>query len=84
MVNGEYSLADISLFALTHRLGELDADIFDRSRFPGVVDWHQRMLARPAVVAIMEAGTAETPKSPPVMWPSMTGLLESSRPSIWK
>ena len=58
---GDYSLADISLFALTHRLGELDADIFDASRFPGVVDWHQRMLARPAVAQIMEPGTAETP-----------------------
>jgi glutathione S-transferase len=39
----------------------LDADIFDASRFPGVVDWHQRMLARPAVAQIMEPGTAETP-----------------------
>ncbi|MAF48803.1 MAG: glutathione S-transferase family protein [Rhodospirillales bacterium] len=63
---GDYSLADISLFALTHRLGELDTEIFDESRFPGVIDWHQRMLARPAVAATLEAGTAETPKSGPV------------------
>ena len=35
--------------------------LVDASRFPGVVDWHQRMLARPAVAAIMEPGTAETP-----------------------
>jgi len=58
---GDYSLADISLFALTHRLGELDAEIFDASRFPGVVAWHKRMLARAAVAHIMQPGTAETP-----------------------
>ena len=58
---GEYSLADISLFALTHRLDELDAEIFDAHRFPRVVAWHQRMLSRPAVANIMQPGTAETP-----------------------
>ncbi|MBT4750180.1 MAG: glutathione S-transferase family protein [Rhodospirillaceae bacterium] len=68
---GDYSLADISLFALTHRLGELDAEIFDASRFPGVVAWHKRMLARPAVAHIMQPGTAETPANSAL---SLSGL----------
>ncbi|NQV57183.1 MAG: glutathione S-transferase family protein [Rhodospirillales bacterium] len=65
IVESEYSLADISLFALTHRLSELDAEIFDAKIFPGVVGWHKRMKARPAVAAILEPGTDETPPTGP-------------------
>ena len=59
-----YSLADISMLAIVHRLIELRPGMLDRDRFSRIDDWCDRMMARPAVRQVYAAGTEETPPRP--------------------
>ena len=59
-----FSLADISMGAIVHRMTELYPDKMGRDAFPRVTDWWQRMLARPAAKYVYADGQEETPKRP--------------------
>ena len=59
-----YSLADIGMLAIVHRLIELRPGMVDRDRFSRVNDWRDRLMARPAVQQVYAAGTEETPPRP--------------------
>ncbi len=59
-----YSLADIAMLAIVHRLTELRPAMLDRDRFPRVNDWLDRMMDRPAVRRVYAPGTEETPPRP--------------------
>jgi glutathione S-transferase len=60
-----FSLGDINMASIVHRLLELYADALPRITYPHVNDWYARLMARPAAIAIYAAGTEETPKLPP-------------------
>ena len=59
-----YSLADISMLAIVHRVFELRPALVDRDSFPRVNDWRDRSMARPAVQRVYAPGTEETPPRP--------------------
>ena len=59
-----YSLADIAMLAIVERVIELRPAMVDRDSFPGVKDWHGRLMDRPAVRQVYAAGTEETPPRP--------------------
>ncbi len=60
-----YSLGDINMLAIVHRVSELDAAKLDRKRFPHMMDWWDLSMARPAVKFAYSNSTEETPKRPP-------------------
>jgi len=59
-----YSLADISMLAMVHRVGELRPEMLGPARLPRLAGWWERMRARDAVRKVYAAGTAETPPRP--------------------
>ena len=59
-----YSLADIAMLAIVHRMFELRPAMLDRGRFPRVNGWYDRLMDRPAVRRVYAAGTEETPPRP--------------------
>jgi glutathione S-transferase len=60
-----YSLGDISMLAIAHRVSELAPDKLDRAMFPRLMDWWDRSMARPAAAYVYAGNTEETPKRPP-------------------
>ena len=60
-----YSLGDISMLAIVHRMSELYPDRLDRKAFPGMMDWWERSMRRPAAAYTYKNGSEETPKRPP-------------------
>ena len=62
LAGAEYSLADISMLAIIHRINELRPDFLTRR--PRAADWRERMMARPHVARVYAPGTAETPPRP--------------------
>jgi glutathione S-transferase len=60
-----FSLADISMGSIVHRVHELYPELLAREPWPRVIDWYTRLMARPAAKATYEAGTDETPKIAP-------------------
>jgi glutathione S-transferase len=61
-----FSLGDISIASIIHRVFELQGELIARATFPRVNDWFERVMARPAAKFVYTAGTAETPKLPPM------------------
>jgi glutathione S-transferase len=59
-----YSLGDISMLAIVHRITELYPDRIDRAKFPRLNDWWDRSMARPAAAYVYSDGNDETPKRP--------------------
>jgi glutathione S-transferase len=57
-----FSLADISMVSLVHRLFELFPETLPRDTHPRVNDWYERVMARPAAKFVYTAGSPETPK----------------------
>ena len=73
LVGDDYSLADVNLFAMCSiSLGRLFPELAERSRYPHFWDWHERMLARPAVQSAM-AGPDRTD-------PAIRVAVEQARP----
>jgi glutathione S-transferase len=60
-----FSLADINMLAIVHRVSELSPDKLDRKKFPRMMDWWDRAMARPAASYVYSNATEETPKRPP-------------------
>jgi glutathione S-transferase len=69
-----YSLADISMLAIVHRVSELAPDKLDRRKFPRLMDWWDRSMARPAAAYVYSNDTEETPKRPAKK--SVAGIAE--------
>ena len=69
-----YSLGDINMLAIVHRISELFPDRLDRAKFPRLMDWWDRSMARPAAKYAYANGTEETPSRPKTK--SITGIAE--------
>ena len=69
-----FSLGDISMAAIVHRIFELYPDRLDRSTFPRLNDWWERLMGRPAAKHVYTDGLEETPKRPPTK--SIAGIAE--------
>jgi glutathione S-transferase len=52
-----YSLADIACFSMSAHMPARFADIMNETTSPRVMDWHRRMMARPAVQAALAMPT---------------------------
>ena len=74
LAGATFSLGDISMLAIVHRIFELYPDRLDRSTFPGVNGWWDRVMARPAAKYVYTDGLEETPKRPPAK--SISGITE--------
>ncbi len=64
ITGADYSLGDISLLSIVHRIRELRADLVEPDAVPALNDWLERMMARPAVQEVYKPGAAETPPRP--------------------
>jgi len=71
-----YSLGDINMLAIVHRISELFPDKLDRTKFPHLMDWWDRSMARPAAKYAYSNGTEETPSRPKTK--SVAGIAEYS------
>jgi glutathione S-transferase len=74
LAGATYSLGDISMLAIMHRISELYADKLDRQAFPRLMDWWDRSMARPAAAFAYANGTEEVPQRPPTK--SIDGIAE--------
>lgn len=72
IVGESYSLADIAMLAIVHRLDELTPELVAPAARPRVADWYRRMRARPQVAKVYTQGEAETPARPKAM--SVAGI----------
>ena len=69
-----FSLGDISMLAIVHRIFELYPDRLERKAFPRFNDWWDRAMARPAAKYVYSNGTEEMPSRPKGQ--SITGIAE--------
>ncbi len=53
LVGDKFSIADIEAFALTNGLTKLTPDLVSKSASPRVIDWLERIRARPGVKAAL-------------------------------
>jgi glutathione S-transferase len=60
-----FSLGDISMVAIVHRITELYPERIDRADFPILNDWWKRIMARPAAAYVYREDTDEVPSRPP-------------------
>jgi glutathione S-transferase len=60
-----FSLGDISMAAIVHRIFELTPELLSRKTYPLLNDWFERLMARPAAAFVYRSGTDEAPKLPP-------------------
>jgi glutathione S-transferase len=74
LAGATFSLGDISMLAIVHRIFELYPDRLDRSAFPRLNAWWESAMARPAAKFVYADGTDETPKRPPTK--SIAGIAE--------
>jgi glutathione S-transferase len=74
LAGATFSLGDISILAIVHRIFELYPDRLDRAAFPKLNDWWDCAMARPAAKHVYTDGLEETPKRPPVK--SIAGITE--------
>jgi glutathione S-transferase len=74
LAGATFSLGDISMVAIVHRIFELYPDRLERSNFPGLNDWWDRVMARPAAKHVYTDGLEETPQRPQVK--SIAGIAE--------
>jgi len=74
LAGSTFSLGDIGMLAIVHRIFELYPDRLDRAAFAGVNDWWDRAMARPAAKYVYSGDTEETPKRAPAK--SIAGIAE--------
>jgi glutathione S-transferase len=74
LAGATFSLGDISMLAIVHRIFELYPDRLERATFPGLNGWWDRVMARPAAKYVYTDGLEETPKRPPTK--SISGITE--------
>jgi glutathione S-transferase len=64
LAGATFSLADISMAAIVHRTFELYPERLQRAAFPRLIDWWDRLMARPAAKLVYTNGLEETPERP--------------------
>ena len=64
LAGSTFSLGDINMLAIVHRISQLFPDRLDRAKFPRLMDWWDRCMARPAAQYVYADGTDESPKRP--------------------
>jgi glutathione S-transferase len=69
-----FSLGDISMVAIVHRIFELYPDRLNRSDFPVLNHWWDRVMARPAAAYAYAENTEEVPQRPAKK--SIAGITE--------
>jgi glutathione S-transferase len=69
-----FSLAEISMVAIVHRIFELYPDRINRADFPVLNDWWDRIMARPAAAYVYAEDTDEVPQRP--VKKSIAGIAE--------
>ena len=74
LAGASFSLGDISMLAIVHRIFELHPDRLGHAAFPRLNDWWERLMARPAAKYVYAGDTDETPKRPRTK--SIAGIAE--------
>jgi glutathione S-transferase len=74
LAGATFSLGDINMLAIVHRITQLYPDKLDRAAFPKLVEWWDRAMARPAAKYVYSDKTEESPKRPPKK--SVAGIAE--------
>ncbi len=74
LTKGGYTPGDLSMRAIVHRVSEIDRSQLDRNKFPRMMDWWDRSMARPAAAYTYSGSTEETPKRPAKK--SIAGIAE--------
>jgi glutathione S-transferase len=69
-----FSLGDISMVAIVHRIFELYPDRLNRADFPVLNDWWDRLMKRPAAAFVYAENTDEVPRRP--VKKSIAGIAE--------
>jgi glutathione S-transferase len=64
LAGNSFSLGDISMVAIVHRIFELYPDRLNRADFPVLNDWWDRLMARPAAAYVYAEDTDEVPQRP--------------------
>lgn len=64
LAGDEFSLADISIMAIVHRIREIKPEMVDPGRFPQVDRWWRAVSARPAAQATYSRDSDELPARP--------------------
>jgi glutathione S-transferase len=64
LAGATFSLGDINMLAIVHRITQIYPDKLDRKAFPRLLDWWDRAMARPAAKYVYADGTEESPKRP--------------------
>jgi glutathione S-transferase len=64
LAGATFSLGDINMLAIFHRITQIYPDKLDRKAFPRLLDWWDRAMARPAAKYVYADGTEESPKRP--------------------
>jgi len=85
LAGDDFSLADISILAIVHRLGEIAPEMLDAERFPHIDRWRRQVTARPAAQAVYRAGNDEVPPRPKTK--SISGITgpwryQASKPAV--
>lgn len=74
LAGATFSLGDISMVAIVHRIFELYPDRINRTDFSVLNDWWNRIMARPAAKFVYSEGTDEVPSRP--AGKSIAGIAE--------
>ena len=74
LAGNTFSLGDISMLAIVHRIFELYPDRLERKAFPRVNDWWDRAMQRPAAKYAYANGTDEVPSRPKTK--TISGIAE--------
>ena len=69
-----FSLGDISMVAIVHRIFELYPERINRADFPVLNDWWDRIMSRPAAAFVYAEDTDEVPARPATK--SIAGIRE--------
>ncbi len=64
LAGDDFSLADISIMAIVHRIREIRPGLLEPGSHPNIDDWWQRIIARPAAQAIYIGDSDEAPARP--------------------
>ena len=64
MAGADYSLADIACFAMMVNMPTFYSAILNDEKTPHCMDWHRRMMARPAVIETLAMSRQKAPAAP--------------------
>ncbi len=68
-----FSLADISILAIVHRIGEIEPDLLDPARVPHIDNWRNQVGARPSAQEVYAQQSNEFPPRPKTK--SISGII---------